>query len=250
MRSAAQGTLFLDEVAELPVPSQAALLRLLQEGEMLPLGAGKPAVVDVRVVAATHQPLEKLVDSGRFRHDLYARLRGYELRLPTLRARIEDLGLLSAALLARIEPGGPARQLSRPAARALFAHGWPFHIRELEQALRAAVAVAAGTELHVHDLRLTAFAAPRERAATGDDDDLRRRLVAALEQHGGNLSAVARALVTSRTQVQRLLERYGLDRAEAQAALTSSPWTPAGAPVVHHTAMGAAPRSGKDLVIA
>jgi DNA-binding NtrC family response regulator len=207
VRNADGGTLFLDEVAELPLASQVALLRVLQEGEVLPLGEGKPTNVDVRVVAATHQPLEKLLDKGLLRRDLVARLRGYELRLPPLRERREDLGLLIATLLARIE--APARRFTRPAARALFAHAWPFNIRELEQTLRAAVAIAEGEAIDVADLRLGTFEAdaPKER----ERPDERARLVAALEKHGGNVSAVARAFATSRTQVQRMLARHALD---------------------------------------
>jgi DNA-binding NtrC family response regulator len=211
VRSAERGTLFLDEVAELPLASQVALLRMLQEGEVMALGASKAVSVDVRVVAATHQPLEQLVDEGRFRRDLYARLRGYELRLPPLRARLEDLGLLVAALLGRIEPDGLPRRLSRAAARALFAHGWPFHVRELEQALRTATAIAVGAEIGVSDLRLGEFAPAQAANGAGGE---RERLIAALVQYGGNVSAVARALVTSRSQVQRLLQRYVIDGAE------------------------------------
>jgi DNA-binding NtrC family response regulator len=205
VRNAERGTLFLDEVAELPMPSQVALLRLLQSGEVLPLGAGKPASVDVRVVAATHRPLEDMVESGQFRRDLYARLRGHELYLPPLRERLEDLGLLIAALLARLEPDGPPRRLSRAAARALFAHDWPFHIRELEQTLRSALATVDGPEIGMADLRLGATS--REPGATKAAD--RDVLIAALQRHRGNISA-ARELVTSRSQVQRLLEKHTL----------------------------------------
>jgi transcriptional regulator of acetoin/glycerol metabolism len=209
VRNAERGTLFLDEIAELPVTSQTALLRVLQEGEVLPLGAGKPLVVDVRVVAATNRPIEELIADGRFRRDLYARLRGFELRLPPLRARIEDLGLLCANLLARLEPQRPPRRLSRTAARALFLHPWPFHVRELEQALRAALAVCEGDEIGVEHLHLQAPVAEAE-AGVGE----RERLVALLHKHAGNVSAVARELETSRSQVDRLLARHALDAAD------------------------------------
>lgn len=208
VRSAEHGTLFLDEVVELPVASQAALLRFLQDGEITPLGADKRIMVDVRVVAATHKPIEELVASGAFRHDLHARLRGYVMSLPPLRARIEDLGLLVASLLARLEPDGPPRRLSRTAARALFLHGWPLNVRELEQALRTALATATGEEIGVDDLRLAVETAPAREDTAPDDG--RDRVVALLAKHAGNLSAVARELATSRTQVARLLTRYGL----------------------------------------
>jgi DNA-binding NtrC family response regulator len=209
VRSAEAGTLFLDEFADLPPASQAALLRVLQDGEVLPLGAAKPVVVDVRVVAATHRPVEELVADGRFRHDLYARLRGYEIRLPPLRARLEDLGLLIADLLRRLAPGGPPRTLSRTAARTLFLHNWPLNVRELEQVLRAAIAVASGPEIAAENLQL---AQPAAKAADpGQNGGEKERLILLLSRHAGNLAAVARELATSGSQVRRLLARHGLD---------------------------------------
>ena len=207
VRSAENGTLFLDEVVELPPTSQAALLRFLQDGEIVPLGADKRIVVDVRVVAATNKPVEDLVARGTFRRDLYARLCGYVMRLPPLHARMEDLGLLIASLLARLEPDGPPRRLSRTAARALFRHRWPLNVRELEQALRAALATAAGPEITSDDLRLETGldSAPPALHADG-----RARIIELLDKHEGNLTAVARGLSTSRSQVRRLLVRHGL----------------------------------------
>jgi DNA-binding NtrC family response regulator len=212
VRNAERGTLFLDEIAELPATSQAALLRVLQDGEVMPLGGDKSVVVDVRVVAATNRPMEDLVAAGSFRRDLYSRLRGYEMHLPPLRARIEDLGILCSHLLARIEPDGPTRTLSRSAARALLLHPWPFHVRELEQSLRAAAAIASGAEIDVDDLRLGKDISKESPAEPHGNE--RERLVALLQKHGGNLSAIARELETSRSQVSRLLARYGLDTAE------------------------------------
>jgi transcriptional regulator of acetoin/glycerol metabolism len=203
VRSAEHGTLFLDEVVELPAASQVALLRFLQEGEVRPLGADKRIMVDVRVVAATNKPMEELVAQGQLRRDLYARLCGHVLRLPPLQARREDLGLLVASLLARLEPDGPVRRLSRAAARTLVLHAWPLNVRELEQALRSALATAANDELCADDLRLALAAPPAA-------DDSRVRLVALLDKHAGNLSAVARGLSTSRSQVARLLVRHAL----------------------------------------
>jgi DNA-binding NtrC family response regulator len=182
------------------------------------LGASKVATVDVRIVAATHQPMEKLIESGRFRRDLYARLRGHELHLPPLAQRREDLGLLIAGLLARIDPDGSPRRLSHDAARALFAHPWPFHVRELEQALRGALAIADGPVIGVDDLRLTAPPVEPASAPGGPRSaapiDERESLVSALRRHAGNLSAVARELATSRSQVQRLLDRHALNADE------------------------------------
>jgi Sigma-54 interaction domain/FHA domain/Bacterial regulatory protein, Fis family len=217
IRSAERGTLFLDEVAELPVSSQSALLRVLQEKQLLPLGANRPIPVDVRVVAATNRPVAELVQDGKLRHDLYARLRGYELRLPPLRERREDLGLLVTALIARHGGTGARRTLSRTAAWALFAYSWPLNIRELEQCLSAAVTVA-GAEIGVEHLPQPvreAGSSPRP-ASTYD----RERLVAILQRHRGNLSAVARELATSRTQLYRLLTRHSIRREEMKPTPT------------------------------
>jgi DNA-binding NtrC family response regulator len=219
VRSAEHGTLFLDEVVELPATSQAALLRFLQDGEVTPLGSDKRITVDVRVVAATNKPIEQLIARGLFRRDLYARLCGHVIHLPTLHTRLEDLGLLIGGLLQRLDPAGPPRTLARAAARTLFRHGWPLNVRELEQALRSALATMTGDEITAGDVRLITdeelAAAPATEAAgvpaaPQESGTTRDRLVALLSQHGGNLSAVARGLSTSRTQVARLLARHGL----------------------------------------
>ena len=207
IRSAEHGTLFLDEVVELPVPSQAALLRFLQDGEITPLGSDKRIIVDVRVVAATNKSMEELVAQGQFRRDLYARLCGYVMHLPPLRARMEDLGLLSSSLLARLDPHRSIRRLSRAAARALFLHNWPLNVRELEQALRAALATATNAEIGENDLRLATGMAT---TFTNHSADGRAQLVSLLDRHAGNLSAVARELSTSRTQIARLLARHSV----------------------------------------
>jgi DNA-binding NtrC family response regulator len=201
------GTLFLDEVAELPLPSQAALLRVLQEKELLPLGAVRPIAVDVRVVAATNQPVDQNEHESKLRRDLYARLCGYQLRLPRLRDRREDLGLIVAALIARHDKSGAPRTLSRAAAWALFAHAWPFNIRELEQCIAAALAVA-GKEIGLDHLprAVRESAAARRIGAAGERD----HLIAVIQRHRGNLSAAARELGTSRSQLYRMLARLAI----------------------------------------
>src|SRR5262249_34475224 len=114
IRSADEGTLFLDEIGELPPTAQVALLRVLQEHEVLPIGATRPIKVDVRVVVATHRPLERLVDAERFRADLFARLGGLSVRLPALRERREDLGLVLNGLVARLPNPPKQLQFSHP----------------------------------------------------------------------------------------------------------------------------------------
>ncbi len=216
VRAAHGGTLFLDEVGDLPLEAQPALLRVLQEKQVLPVGATTPVPVDLRVVSATHRSLEALSAQGLFRDDLRARLSGYQAELPALKARREDLGVIVAALLERLAPQRVfSLQLGITAARALFAYDWPLNVRELEKALEAAV-VLAGTgviELE-HFPPAVRNPTPVPRRVSDDDelDDARKvELEGLLRQHAGNVSAVARAMGKARMQIQRWMARYGLD---------------------------------------
>jgi sigma-54 dependent transcriptional regulator, acetoin dehydrogenase operon transcriptional activator AcoR len=145
VRAADGGTLFLDEIGDLRAPAQAALLRVLQEREVLAIGATQPVPVDFRLVAATHRDLEAMVADGRFREDLYARLASFTLALPPVRERRHDLGILIGSLLRRIA-GDTADTVSFDfaAARAMLLHDWPRNVRELEKTLGAALALARG----------------------------------------------------------------------------------------------------------
>jgi DNA-binding NtrC family response regulator len=261
VRASDGGTLFLDEIGELPLTAQVTLLRVLQEGEVLPVGGHRAVSVDLRVVAASHRDLPAMVARGEFREDLYARLRGFELDLPPLAARREDLGLLVAELLPTLAGDRAARLRIRPtAAQALFDHRWPLNVRELVQTLGAALAVADGDELALEHLPASlrvksagdhpggtlvgamADAAVRGGGSGGgtwpppagaegaapdggptttppeggaaptvsidrNDPEQVRALFAA---HGGNVSALARALGTSRSQVRRLARRFSI----------------------------------------
>jgi len=197
VRSAHGGTLFLDEVAELPEESQVTLLRVLQEGEVRPIGANAAVKVDIRVVAATHQDILARRVAGRFRQDLYARLVGFEMVLPALRDRLEDLGTLIAAILPRVAPEPERITLDRFAARALFRYAWPLNIRELEQALRAAVALTDAGEIQLEHLSeaIRTYAPPTPAASMEPDDrTLRELLIKHLHEHAGNVGAVGRAM--------------------------------------------------------
>jgi transcriptional regulator with GAF, ATPase, and Fis domain len=160
LRSSDGGTLLLDEVGDLPEPSQAALLRALQEREVMPVGGVRAIKTDLRVVAATHQPLEKLVAQGDFRKDFYARLAGYSFSLPPLRERREDIGLLVGAF-ARERP----IRLTAAAGRALLRYPWPLNVRELHQALDVAATLAEGELIDVMDLPPAVDEAFRARCA-------------------------------------------------------------------------------------
>ena len=213
VRAADRGTLLLDEIGDLPLGAQAALLRVLQEREVLPVGGTRPVPVDLRVIAATHRSLDRMVESGEFRADLHARLAGYRLDLWPLRARREDTGLLVGALLARL--GCAELRLHPRAARALLRHGFPGNVRELERALEAAAALAEGGQVQAEHLpeavqrSLGTPGAQRE----AEEEARREELVALLQEHGGNVTAVARAMGKARMQVQRWLKRYALDPA-------------------------------------
>jgi transcriptional regulator with PAS, ATPase and Fis domain len=217
VRGADTGTLFLDEIAELRASSQAALLRVLQEREVLPLGETRAVRVDVRFCAATHRHLEDMVESGGFRRDLYSRLYGFTIDMPPLRHRREDLGLMIRALLAR-RPGGDRATFTPAAARLLLRHDWPHNVRELERALASAVALADGRAIDVADLPEpivrgpTRLPAPTQAGSPATDDAaLRSELVALLEEHNGNVAAVARAFGKDRMQIHRWVRRFALD---------------------------------------
>jgi transcriptional regulator with GAF, ATPase, and Fis domain len=218
MRSADKGTLFLDEIADLPSGAQAVLLRALQESEVLPVGATRPVKIDVRVLAATHYDLQQQIAKGEFRADLYARISGFTIRLPPLRERREDLGLLIGEILKR-HTSDPV-EITTAAARALFTYQWPMNVRELEKCLGTAVILASGQPIDVQHLPDWAHpaqpAAPERPKPPPTEDEIRQRdeLLALLKEHRGNVSSIARAMGKARMQVQRWLKRFGLDAEE------------------------------------
>jgi len=219
VRASGGGTLFLDEVGDLPQSSQAALLRVLSDGEVLPVGETRAERVDLRVVSATHRDLDAMVGRGEFRADLLARLSGFRLRLPPLRERREDIGLILARLLPRVAgTRASGMKLSCEAGYALLRHGWPQNVRELEKALTVATALAEGDEI-----RLEHLSAPLQEAARAqeppsevarplrpEEEDLRVRLETLLTEHRGNVAAVARVLGKARMQVHRWMKRCGI----------------------------------------
>ena len=217
VRSADGGTLFLDEIGELSPASQTALLRVLQDGEVTPVGSTRSTRVDVRVVSATHRTLSG-DGAGAFRPDLFARLAGFTFRLPPLRERIEDLGGILADLLAAHAPaGGRDVTLTPELGRALVRHSWPLNVRELQQALSAALALADDGVLRPrHFPRLAppppaARTEPMKGALDDESERLRVAVIARLEEHQGNVTAVARAMGKAPMQVHRWMKRFGID---------------------------------------
>src|SRR5262245_17392704 len=210
VRSADRGTLFLDEVAELPKSAQVALLRVLQEREVVPVGSPKPVPVDLRLVAATQRDLASLIAAGTLRDDFGHRMGGFTVQLPALRDRREDLGVLIAPLVRRLAREPAAVTLDPAAARALVRHSWPGNVRELEKCLEAAIALAGDQPIAAHQLLpATEGGAPPPARETGAPD--RERLVELLSAHRGNVSAVARELAKAPAQIRRWLKRYALE---------------------------------------
>jgi transcriptional regulator with PAS, ATPase and Fis domain len=218
VRSADAGTLLLDEIGDLPPTGQAAILRVLQEREVLAVGSSRPVPVDFRLVTTTHRPLSELVASGKLRPDLSARLAGHELHLLPLRERREDLGLLTAALLRRIAKDNAERlSLSGPVSRALFGHEWPLNIRELQKVFEAAVPLALANDGVValehlpHAMQVPPMAKRVHEPLSDVEEARRREIVELLRRHGGSVSGAARSMGKARSQLQRWLRRYRID---------------------------------------
>ncbi|MAE66205.1 MAG: hypothetical protein CMJ18_18195 [Phycisphaeraceae bacterium] len=213
-RAADGGTLFLDEIGDVPLHLQAKLLRCIEQSEVVPVGDVMPIPVDARIVTATNRDLGDLVRSGRFRSDLYYRLRVVTIRVPSLRERPGDIGALARhrleALAARYRE--PPRSVGPTAASLLEAYHWPGNVRELFNALEHACVLAPRAVIERDDL-------PDEiRDAPSADDPQPRSLAAgqrdiiarALKQAGGNQSRAARMLHMERHRLHRMIVRYGL----------------------------------------
>lgn len=228
------GTLFLDEIGDMSLEAQARLLRVLQTREVLPVGARVPRAVDVRVVCATHRDLEAEVAAGRFRGDLLARLREFQVRLPPLRERREDLFRLVRHFLRR--EGRSDAVVTLPFMVALAHHPWPYNVRELESAVRLAVTLAGEQPLAPEHLPESVQASvrehgrvqgspssakvtpkssgaraesprPIERAVAPSESELRDACL----RHAGNVSAIAKEYGKAREQIHRWLRRYAID---------------------------------------
>ncbi|WAM26195.1 sigma-54-dependent transcriptional regulator [Myxococcus sp. NMCA1] len=208
------GTLFLDEIGNMPLSQQAKLLRVLQTGELHPVGSSKTRRVDVRVVSATNVDLSRAVAEGRFREDLLYRLNTVEVQLPPLRERREDIPLLAAHFLAEQgrRYGRPNVRLSSEALEALLAYAWPGNVRELEHAVERAMLMASGDEVTQEDLLLKR--AGREGMTRLEEmtlEEVERYLIErALARHEGNVSEAAKGLGLSRSALYRRLQYYGI----------------------------------------
>jgi DNA-binding NtrC family response regulator len=208
------GSLFLDEIGELPLEQQPVLLRVLQEGRVRPVGSDRERPVDVRVVAATHRSLAASVERGAFRRDLYHRLAGFEVRVDGLAKRREDI----LALFAKFCPS----PLDHLAAQALLLYDWPGNVRELKAVAQQVRLLARDGTVEVSHLPVAirehetgSSADVEDPGATldGGEAPSREDLEALLRRHDGNVASVGRDLGRHRQQVYRWLKRYGLDPA-------------------------------------
>jgi len=209
------GTLFLDEIGEIGPDFQAKLLRVLQDGEVLPVGGTRSRRVDVRVVTATNRSLRDEIAAGRFRDDLYYRLNVIPVQLAPLRERREDILPLAHHFLARhAAESGRGLALAPEAEEALVAHAWPGNVRELENAIERAVVLAHGERITPEDLLLeqhgpSADAAPEGTLQDSLDRAAAARIRSALEAAKGNRAEAARGLGIDRTTLYRLMKRLG-----------------------------------------
>jgi DNA-binding NtrC family response regulator len=198
------GTLFIDEIGELPLPEQPSLLRALESGEVRRVGGKRPEFPDVRVIAATHQDLPAMVASGAFRKDLYQRLDVLRLRMPALRERVEDIPAIVEALLAREAEG---QAIQPDAVRMLQAFPWTGNIRELRNALIRAAVRAEDRPIGIGDLDL-ADAAPD--ATGGTQAAERARYLELLAVHGPSRRATADAIGMDPATFRRKLQKLGI----------------------------------------
>ncbi|WP_425562348.1 sigma-54-dependent Fis family transcriptional regulator [Marinobacter xestospongiae] len=202
------GTLFLDEIGDMPLPLQTRLLRVLAEGEILPVGADRPIRVDCRVIAATHQDLGKLIEAGQFRVDLYYRLNAATLKLPALRQRVDRSYVIQRVLAELVEQGRlPQVRIRADAMTALLGYHWP----ELVNALAFAEATCDSDEITVADLPEDCFGSSGFlQSASAPARASRSPLEAALWAKRWNISAVARQFQVSRPTVYRWMRQQGL----------------------------------------
>jgi DNA-binding NtrC family response regulator len=236
------GTIFLDEIGELPLEMQAKLLRVLQEKEVRPVGSNEKVNVDVRVIAATNRDLEEAYRAGTFRKDLYFRLNVVTIQLPSLRERRSDIPMLAHHFLGRYAQGAQI-QVTAAAMKSLLQYDWPGNVRELENCVARAVALGDGKTIDVVDLPPSIRTEPGEGAPEGakfqDVASLsttalaemeRMTILRVFEEANGDKALTGKILGISRATLYRKLKRYkipvkseeGVPQGEAQAASGSS----------------------------
>jgi len=221
--SAHTGTIFLDEIGDMPADTQAKVLRVLEERSFERVGGNTPISVETRVVAATHRDLEADVAAGTFRQDLYYRLKVMDIELPPLRERLMDLPALSDRFLDRLAErlGRPKKPLSAAALSRMSQHAWPGNVRELRNVIERAAVLAGGDEIESDDLNLPEGTASANTAGfTGVSFSVAKKqavsqferefLLSALRAHAGNISRTAEAIGMVRQSLQQKIRELGL----------------------------------------
>jgi DNA-binding NtrC family response regulator len=214
IESAQNGTIFLDEIADLPKELQANLLRFLQERTIYRIGATRAITVNARVIAASHVNLQQAVNEKLFREDLFYRLNVLPLHVPPLRARKEDLVRLAEDFFCTYaaDRAPQLRGFSRDALQAILQHSWPGNVRELINRIRRAMVLAEGKSITAADLGLGAppISVPRQKLGLSRDEAEKQAICASLAKAGSNVSKAARELGISRMTLYRLLSKHGI----------------------------------------
>jgi two-component system response regulator HydG len=213
------GTVFLDEVGELPVDLQAKLLRALQEKEIRPVGSTKQTPIHVRILAATNRNLEQAVAHGSFRRDLFFRLNVLSLRIPPLRERRQDMPLLAISFLERLSAGGARpHEISDDAMKAMLAYNWPGNVRELENCLERCCAIVSGPIIQAHDLPSSITGAPLQLIDSQPESRIqpmteieKQAILGAIAQLNGDKLMAAKLLGIGKTTLYRKLKEYGVE---------------------------------------
>jgi DNA-binding NtrC family response regulator len=222
LEEAHNGTLFLDEIGDLGLALQAKLLRVLQEGEFLPVGATRARQVDVRIVAATNKDLEREVAAGNFREDLYYRLNVISLQLPPLRVRPEDIEPLALHFLSEMagKMRRPIRAIAPEAMAALRHYSWPGNVRELRNAIERGAILARGEAITVDGLPLKLQRPGQTPRPVADEDSFnlkdaeRLQIMRAMRRTQGNKTRAAELLGVTRKTLDRKMQHFGLSSAD------------------------------------
>ncbi len=197
------GTIFLDEIGELPLAMQVKLLRVLENRSIIRIGGEKEIPIDVRVMTASNRDLQLLVREGKFRLDLYYRLSVYPIRIPALRERKDDIQALAEYFLR--ENGGNEKSINHEAFRKLYCYDWPGNVQELESCIKRAIIISSGKELiGVEEIQLDGM--------RGENDNLERRILEeALRSSDGSIKQTARVLRVHRNTVYNKVKKLGID---------------------------------------